>query len=153
MQIVIIISTASELKKTPIPIRSFQPDSFSWNDRSSMCHVSNTPAVSLYSSVTSSQAHKTQSLVLSRLSVCQPPSPMLSLPQGHADYFFGSPACSKPLALFSLAVSDLATPALRSVLRRTLNMYYPERRWFSGSRSPSSRLFLNSPVFLKELGT
>lgn len=152
MQIVIIISTASELKKRKtIPI--FQPDSFSWNDRSSMCHVSNTPAVSLYSSVTSSQAHKTQSLVLSRLSFCQPPSPMLSLPQGHADYFFDSPACSKPLALFSLAVSDLVTPALRSVLRCTLNMYYPERKWFSGSRSPSSRLFLNIPVFLKELGT
>lgn len=52
--IIIIISTSSELKKK-IPIQSFQPDSSSWNDRSYMCHVSNTPVVSLYISVTSSQ--------------------------------------------------------------------------------------------------
>lgn len=116
MKIVIIIPTSSELKKKS-PIQSFQPVSFSWNNRSSMCHVSNTPVVSLYISVTSSQAHKTQSVVLSQLLFCQLPSPVLSLAQDHADYFFDAAACSKPFALFSLAVSDLGARASRRALR------------------------------------
>lgn len=120
MKMVIIISTSSGKKKKKSPIQSFHPVSFSWNDRSSMCRASNTPVVSLYISVTSSQAHKTQSLVLSRLSFFQPPSPTLSLAQGHADYFFDSAACSKVFAIFSLAVSDLGAPTSRRALRCTL---------------------------------
>lgn len=117
---VIIIPTSSGGKKKKSPIQSFHPVSFSWNDRSSMCRVSNTPVVSLYISVTSSQAHKTQSLVLSRLSFFQPPSPTLLLAQGHADYFFDSAVCSKMFAIFSLAVSDLGARTSWRAFRCTL---------------------------------
>lgn len=47
---------------------------------------------------------------------------MLSLAQGHTDYFIDFPAFSKPFVLFSLAVSDLAAPAARKALRCALKL-------------------------------